>query len=256
MSASTLMLPSPPVRPPRPRPLGQPPQEAFSLGRGLSISLVLHGLLVLPVFFLGYLEPAPRDNERLVVNLLGMIADRQTEQMTQGEKTNRPTPEARPANAAPQPAPMPRQSSAESPVRIKRQVETQERQPSQPFQPTATQGADEQHPQQTLQNTDSEMDELRRYMAAVRKAVKARIVYPAAAREAGQTGVPDVSFIIGQDGTIQPGSVRIRNSSGNPLLDESALQAVRTAAPFPPLPASRTSLPCNFQIPFVEDKKK
>lgn len=230
-----------PSRPP------EDPQEAFSLGWGLLASLGLHLLLVLPVLFLDHLMPVQQDNEQLVVELFGMVANRQTEQKTLGEKVDRQSPQPQQQVQRKQVKAL-TQSTADSPVQVAKQEERKEVQAAQ----QSTQGAEEQQKQQTLRN-DTEVDQMRRYLSALKKAVKDKLVYPPEARQAGQTGAPEVSFAIGTDGQIQSGSLSIRKSSGYPLLDEAALRAVRAAAPFspPPFPMSP-----KLEIPFAEDKKK
>jgi periplasmic protein TonB len=45
-----------------------------------------------------------------------------------------------------------------------------------------------------------------------------------------------VTFTIRRDGSVPPGSVRVRQSSGMGMLDISAQRAIQDASPFPPLP--------------------
>jgi protein TonB len=63
--------------------------------------------------------------------------------------------------------------------------------------------------------------------------------YPKAAKEQGLSGTLTVAVAINPDGTLF--SVRILNSSGDPVLDEGAIRIVRLSAPFAPLPTDLLS---------------
>lgn len=224
-------------------------EEAFSMEASLLISLALHALLIFPVVFFDRLLPTPVEEEKLVVELFGMISNRQTQQQMLGEKAEGP----RPAQVRQKATPRVQvkalaQSTAESPVKVEQQQERREQQQDQ----AAVRGADEQHVQQTLRNNE-EANLLRRYLAELKKAVKNRLVYPPEAKQAGQTGAPEVTFAIAADGQLQAGSLVVARSSGFPLLDEAALRAVRAAAPFPPPPYPMAP---KLEIPFAEDGKK
>jgi periplasmic protein TonB len=58
--------------------------------------------------------------------------------------------------------------------------------------------------------------------------------YPRAAVRAGYEGSPRLRFVLAPDGTLR--HAELIGSSGYALLDRAALQLVREAAPFPPLP--------------------
>jgi TonB family protein len=72
------------------------------------------------------------------------------------------------------------------------------------------------------------------YAKAVVRQVGPRIIYPKSAREGGLQGDVRVAYFIRRTGELR--DVRLESSSGNRTLDEAALNAVRMAAPFPPLP--------------------
>jgi protein TonB len=74
--------------------------------------------------------------------------------------------------------------------------------------------------------------ELDLFQAEMRRAVQAAAVNPASAQLAHEAGVARVSFVY-QDGVAS--NIAIAASSGFPLLDQAALQAVRDAR-FPPQP--------------------
>lgn len=223
----------------------------WATGRGLLVSLLIHALLIAPWVLHELWLPAPPPTQQLAIELFGDIANRQTEQQNQGQRVASATP------PAPKPAAAPHkqikaltQSLADSPVQVAKEEAPQDRTPSTPSAPP-TQGAEEQQRQQTLRN-DTPVDVMRRYLAGLKKQVKAQIVYPSDARQAGLTGAPEVAFSIGADGQLVAGSLTVRKSSGHPQLDEAALRAVRAAAPFspPPFPMSP-----KLEIPFEEDRK-
>lgn len=221
--------------------------SGFGLLKGLLLSLALHVLLVLPILLLLYWVPAPTPNERLAVELFGMVSNRQTEQKQLGEQVDRKAVEPQKASATQRkPLPVVKQSTADSPVRVEKQDDKPEVQRQQQVT-SSTQGAEEQQKQQTIQNNDTEMDALRKYAAAATKAIKAKLVYPPEARQAGHSGMTIIAFRVGLDGEIESGTLVVRRSSGYASLDESALRAARAAAPLPPPPKSMSVVvPINF----------
>lgn len=83
--------------------------------------------------------------------------------------------------------------------------------------------------------------------AGIRNAVIGNLRYPAIARRRGWNGKVEVAFLITTDGRVD--DLRIQTSSGYPLLDEQALEAVRRAAPFaPPRTAALLVMPVTFQL--------
>jgi len=59
--------------------------------------------------------------------------------------------------------------------------------------------------------------------------------FPEAARQAGLQGHPVIAFVISRSGSVI--SARLSSPSGVALLDDATLAMVRSADPFPPLPA-------------------
>lgn len=76
---------------------------------------------------------------------------------------------------------------------------------------------------------------LARHFAYIRDAIQRSATYPPLARRMGWVGRVIIAFRILADGTVS--SVRISKGSGFPVLDSSAIEAVRRASPFPPPPA-------------------
>ncbi len=75
---------------------------------------------------------------------------------------------------------------------------------------------------------------LRRFFDAVRGRIESKKKYPISARGAGIKGRSGVRITILKNGQLE--SVEIVDSSGHEILDNAALQSVRNAAPFPPIP--------------------
>jgi protein TonB len=68
----------------------------------------------------------------------------------------------------------------------------------------------------------------------VKDRIENRWTYPGKAFEKGEKGVTTVRFSIDQNGTLSANTVI--NTSGYGLLDEGALNVIRSAAPYDPLP--------------------
>lgn len=83
--------------------------------------------------------------------------------------------------------------------------------------------------------------------SAIRDTIFANLRYPNLARRRGWSGKVDVSFVIKPDGSI--GELQILSSSGYPLLDEQALDAIRQSGPFtPPRTTALLVMPVTFQL--------
>lgn len=88
---------------------------------------------------------------------------------------------------------------------------------------------------------------LREHFSYIRELVAKRIVYPAIARKMGWGGKAVVAFTVMEDGTAD--SIRLVQSSGVPILDRSALETVRRAAPFPRPPVrAEIVIPVLFKL--------
>jgi protein TonB len=58
--------------------------------------------------------------------------------------------------------------------------------------------------------------------------------YPAEARQRGLHGELELTVTLARDGSVK--AIDVNRSSGEPVLDRAAMQIVRLAAPFPPIP--------------------
>ncbi|WP_025270191.1 energy transducer TonB family protein [Hippea sp. KM1] len=72
------------------------------------------------------------------------------------------------------------------------------------------------------------------YMAKLKNKIQAVWVYPNKAIQTGQQGALLILFSIDKNGRLV--RLKLIRSSGYPVLDDAALQAVRDASPFAPLP--------------------
>jgi len=84
--------------------------------------------------------------------------------------------------------------------------------------------------------TDAELTETYRteHFRYILSSIRSNLRYPMIARRNGWEGRVDVSFLIKKNGHID--DLSINRSCGFNALDESAMQAVRKSAPFPPPP--------------------
>lgn len=74
------------------------------------------------------------------------------------------------------------------------------------------------------------------YFTSIRKALEMTWTYPSEAAQRGFQGEVRVEWTIRKDGTLA--RVKVLESSGYPILDNGVVEAIRLAAPYPPLPDS------------------
>jgi protein TonB len=82
-------------------------------------------------------------------------------------------------------------------------------------------------------------------LRAIRSQIEKAKAYPEAARRDGLEGTVDLRFRITPAGWVE--TVEIVHSSGHAILDESALQTVRRAAPYPVI-AGWIRLPLAYRL--------
>lgn len=85
------------------------------------------------------------------------------------------------------------------------------------------------------------------YKGKVRRKLSRARYYPAEAKRQGLRGVAHVRFTVTSNGGLA--GVNLARSAGSRILDEAALDAVRRAAPFPPIPAGAGRDSWVFTIP-------
>jgi len=72
------------------------------------------------------------------------------------------------------------------------------------------------------------------YFNKIKQLIESQWSYPELALRYGLQGKLALEFTIGANGQLE--RLRLVRSSGSQLLDEEALRAIKTAAPFPPIP--------------------
>lgn len=88
---------------------------------------------------------------------------------------------------------------------------------------------------------------LKEHFAYIRELIIKRLSYPAVARRMEWSGKVVLAFVVGEDGGVS--SVRLKESSGYPVLDNSAMETVRSVAPFPRPPvAAEIVMPVLFRL--------
>jgi protein TonB len=240
-------------------------RSRFTLAHGFAVSVALHAVVGAP-FILQRLAPAPEEPPVLVIEFQGVVAQSQAEQKvlqeTKGEaKQDEVKEEAPPTTAASASAAGATEMSDDRPKEItedKDAFETaalEEQQPAQtpaeasPAPVVATSGAsginttigvEDYQVAQTIKAEPDESDLIRAYVKLLTKKVQANLVYPAEGRRAGLRGTATVSFTIMGNGRIRQAALKIIVTSGQPRLDESALQTIRASAPFGPPPREMT----------------
>lgn len=217
----------------------------LSLRHGALISIFVHSLLAAPLFLP---DPSPRKparNEKLRIEVFGMIAERQTAQKQpevaapappnpprpqETERKKAPEPERKREVAPQKPTPRVKAIQADSPVRMAEQTPAA----APPSTPTVTPSSPvktEQQIQRTIRpQSDAE------YAACVGKKLRDNRVYPQEARKAGLDGIVTIGFIVMENGALRAETLRVVKSSGYPILDKSALSTALASAPFEPPP--------------------
>lgn len=88
---------------------------------------------------------------------------------------------------------------------------------------------------------------LNEFYAKVGRQISYAKIYPEFARERGYQGKTLVAFRINRDGKIL--SLSVNRSSGHEILDEAALESVKKAGPYPPIPGELKQSVLSFVIP-------
>jgi protein TonB len=89
------------------------------------------------------------------------------------------------------------------------------------------------------------------YPGKIVRKLRRALRYPRGAGSRRLHGVAEVRFVVSAGGGV--GGIHLVASSGSPVLDKAALEAVRRAAPFPPIPAEagRSNWPFTVPLAFV-----
>ncbi len=95
---------------------------------------------------------------------------------------------------------------------------------------------------------DSQEPRFLDYLARLKQRVEHHWTYPEEAWSNGVSGELLIIFTLNKTGTLT--SLRLANSSGFPILDQEAIRAVKTAAPFDPFPPQLGDEPWNIAATF------
>jgi len=88
---------------------------------------------------------------------------------------------------------------------------------------------------------------LKVHFTYIRDLIIKRLTYPHVARRMGWSGRVVLAFVVAEDGSVR--SIQVRESSGYSALDNSAMETVRSVAPFPRPPvAAEIVMPVQFQL--------
>lgn len=88
---------------------------------------------------------------------------------------------------------------------------------------------------------------LKEHFAYIRNLIIKRLTYPEIARRMEWSGRVLLSFVVNEDGTVRV--LRVKESSGHPVLDNSAMETVKRVAPFPRPPvAAEIVMPVHFKL--------
>lgn len=195
------------------------------------VSLFLHLALAATGFWLLYKPAAEIKTDKLLLELAGMVSNRQREESAPSAAASTPTPPKKiepkkEVKKAP-PVKQIKTTAADSPVQMAQQEEIA----------TSSKSLDSKkdsdlQKQQTLNTLNKDQEELKKYQSKITKKIKSNLVYPADARKRGYEGVTAVRFVVTESGMIQSGTLVIARSSGYPMLDTNALKSVRDSEPF------------------------
>lgn len=85
------------------------------------------------------------------------------------------------------------------------------------------------------------------FAGLIRERIAAAKAYPTASRQAGHEGKVLVAFVLSKDGQVL--DVSVQRTSNHERLDEAAVEAVKKAAPFPPIPEKIKRDSMSFKLP-------
>jgi protein TonB len=229
-------------------------KRTFTIFHGLVASIAVHAAIGLP--FVMSVLAAPPEDPPLLIELQSTSDSQDMAEVKQSEVDQKkgdrqePTPqtlakETPPVQTAPSEEPQVEGPAADEPFHDPPPPTPTPTPPSPPIETPPPTPQSKPAPDDTNVNaakqyvpptraapqmTDSE------YGALLTKKIRENLVYPDEAKRARLQGVTTVSFVILSDGVVQPGTLQIAKSSGQPALDAGALNTIRASAPFPPPP--------------------
>lgn len=232
----------------------------FTIWHGLIASLIVHSALGSP--FVAYSLVLPDDPPTLVIELEGVVSDRQTDQKVQQDTKSEAKQSVAQPPQPPSPPQMTQAAAAPSPPQdAPKEMDEEGVPPPKPATPQTAplttptaapasspaanhksdptglnnkEGAEIEQHAQTIdaKKEKEESARLMKYVTALTKKIQNNMIYHDDGRRAAGT----VSFVILSDGQVRPDSLRMDQSSGQQQLDNEAMKTVQLSAPFPPPP--------------------
>jgi len=221
--------------------------KRFGFYHWLGVSWLLHCGLILPCILVGLHTPSYQNHNKLVIELFGMIADRQQEaRMEKVIPPPRKVPQLLPQ--MPRKAPDRYETVAADMAVYEEEIDEKEVAEAVPVDSVSDRIEDSQI-QQSIVHEDQDKDKTRAYLARLSKRLQSNLVYPEEMRKKGMEGVSWISFTIMQSGEIREGSLRVHKSSGHAVFDSGAVKSARVSAPFEKPPKELTiSIGVSFDV--------
>ncbi|MFC1808634.1 energy transducer TonB [Candidatus Omnitrophota bacterium] len=108
----------------------------------------------------------------------------------------------------------------------------------------------------TVENINLEDKEVKKiffqYYNIIRERLQQHTLYPYKAKLEEREGLVYLSFILKRNGAVS--EIVVLNPSGEPLLDQAAMNSIRNASPFPPFPKNlveneiKLNVPISFEL--------
>ncbi|MDR1149563.1 MAG: TonB family protein [Spirochaetaceae bacterium] len=96
-------------------------------------------------------------------------------------------------------------------------------------------------------NSALALEYVKRNFDYISRRVRSRLVYPAQARRTGLDGTVEILFTLNTDGSVS--GISVKKSAGAEMLDEAAIAAIKSAAPFRAPPVStKLLIPVVFNL--------
>lgn len=215
-------------------------QSFFSLRNSLIISLIVHIVSVGAwIGYKNYHPYKPQEKERLVVEINGILSNKQMEEREalQEAPTSPPqiaeqVPEKEEPKKPKTPPLEKKKVLAKSEEATHKMEPEPQKEVAKPVAPSVTPQNIEAQKQQTVSNTQNDSALMQRYARAFKKKLHEHVVFPTEAKGKGYMGVPRVGFTINEDGSVPKESISIIKSSGYDVLDQKAIVAVLESTPF------------------------
>jgi protein TonB len=192
-------------------------RQALTLGLAMILSLWVH---ILGLALLRYIPSAPVEPNPAPLVL-------EIEMPAPPEPALKPSPEA---TAAPMPDPPPEPRQLVDPQELRSVLGDMlaDESAQEDVQTTAL------PPDEKVISLESKVPEYLSYLGQVKAAINNHWIFPPAARQQRTTGSLSAVFTLDRTGGLR--RIVVESSSGHPILDHAALEAVRGAAPFPAFP--------------------